>query len=294
MHPVSSLAEYVMSTINPTLPPGYKMMWDHIITCTLWMKKHLFNSTSEEERRMCRQPIPVAGISSNLEVAMEKCYNEHIMDMVAQEKKKALQEKPDTKPSPSFKPSGLKNMGHGETIKIYLKKLALGQDWTHVPPKHKGPDIRKCYDPPRRQDDMGADQASGSQTKASQPSHSPLMEELLAPGEDVTTVLNYQDNVQEDPEIAWAIVNIPPCSEATDMEMQDVNAPLGFEPEFGHSGYDINLVRHSDNTMRGSIFPVMAQENQMLDEGSTQTKAPGTGRPGTEENPGHPITSKKK
>ena len=49
MHPVSALAEYVMSTINPILPPGYKVSWDHVITCTLWMRKHLFNSTSEEE-----------------------------------------------------------------------------------------------------------------------------------------------------------------------------------------------------------------------------------------------------
>ena len=39
---------------------------------------------------MHRQPIRVAGISSDLEVAMEKCYNEHIMDTAAQEKK-ALQ-----------------------------------------------------------------------------------------------------------------------------------------------------------------------------------------------------------
>ena len=97
---------------------------------------------------MCRQPIPVAGISSNLEVAMEKCYNEHIMDTAAQEKKKVLQEKPGAKPSLSSKSSGLKNMGCGETIKIHLKKLAPGQDWTHVPPKDKGPDIEKCYDPP--------------------------------------------------------------------------------------------------------------------------------------------------
>ena len=98
---------------------------------------------------MRRQPIPVAGISSNLEVVMERCYNEHIMDTATQEKKKALQEKPGEKPSPSSKPSGLKNMGRGETIKIHLKKLALGQDWTHVPPKDEGPDIRKCYEPPQ-------------------------------------------------------------------------------------------------------------------------------------------------
>ena len=43
---VSALAEYVMSTINPVLPPGYKVLWDHIITRTPWMKKHLFILTS--------------------------------------------------------------------------------------------------------------------------------------------------------------------------------------------------------------------------------------------------------
>ena len=89
-HLVSALAEYVMNTINPVLPLGCKVLWDHIITHTPWMRKRLFNSTSEEERRMRRQPIPVVGISSDLEVAMEKCYNEHIMDMAAQKKKKAL------------------------------------------------------------------------------------------------------------------------------------------------------------------------------------------------------------
>ena len=81
-------------------------------------------------------------------------------------------------------------------------------------------------------------------------------------------------------------MHIPPCAEATDVEMEDVNAPLGFEPKFSHSGYDFNLVQHSDNTTPGSISPVMAQENQMLDKGLTQTKAPETGRLGTEENPG--------
>ena len=33
------------------------------------MKKQLFNFTSEEERKMRRQAIPVAGIMSDLEVA---------------------------------------------------------------------------------------------------------------------------------------------------------------------------------------------------------------------------------
>ena len=88
--------------------------------------------------------------------------------------------------------------------------MAPGQDWTHVPPKDKGPDVRKCYDPPRCQNDMGAGQAGGSQMEASQAGCSPLTDELLAPGEDVTTVLDYQYDVQEDPEIVQAIVHIPP------------------------------------------------------------------------------------
>ena len=243
---------------------------------------------------MCRQPIPVAGILSDLEVVMERCYNKHMMDTATQEKKKALQEKLGTKPSPSSKPSGLKNMGHGETIKIHLKKMALGQDWTHVPPKDKGPDVGKCYELPRCQDGMGASQAGGSQTGVSQASRSPLTDELLALGEYVTTVLDYQYDVQEDLEIAQAVAHIPPCSDAADVEMEDVNAPPGFEPEFSCSGYDVNLVRHSDNTVLGSISLVTAQENQMLDKESTQMKAPGTGRLGTEENPSHPITNKKK
>ena len=161
-------------------------------------------------------------------------------------------------------------------------------------PKDEGPDVGKHYEPPRRQDGMGASQAGGSQMGASQASCSPLTDELLALGEDVTTVLDYQYDMQEDPEIAQAVAHIPPHSDATDVEIVDETAPPGFEPEFGRSGYDVNLVRHSDNTAPGSISLVTAQENQMLDEESTQMKAPGTGRLGTEENPGRPITNKKK
>ena len=76
MCPVSTLAECVMSTINPVLEPGYRVSWKHIISRTLLLRKHLFNATSEEERQIWHQPIPVAGILSDLEVAMEECYNQ--------------------------------------------------------------------------------------------------------------------------------------------------------------------------------------------------------------------------
>ena len=147
MHPVSTLVEYVMNVVNPVLPPGYKLTWDHVINYTLWMKKRLFNFTTEEEQKMQHQAIPVAGILSDLEVAMEMCYNQHIMDMAAQQKKKE-QEKLGQKTTPSSKLIRIKSMGHGEIIKLHLRKKVLGQDWTHITPKDNGSDIRKHYETP--------------------------------------------------------------------------------------------------------------------------------------------------
>ena len=228
---------------------------------------------------MRHQAILVVDISLDLEVAMDRCYNQHIMDTAAQQKKKELQEKLGPKPAPSSKPTRVKNMGHWETIKIHLQKKAPGQDWTHILPKDDGPNIVKHYITPRHQETAGTSQAS----------RSPMTEELLAPGENVTTIL---DDQYEEPEIVQAVLNIPLHTDLVDVEMED--APLGFEPEVSHSGYDINLVRHSSNTAPGSISPVTAQKNQLLDEDAGLTKSPGTGRLGTEENPGRPITNKKK
>ena len=249
--PISALAEYIMNAVNPVLPPGYKVTWDHVITHTLWMKKWLFNFTSEEEWKMHRQAIPVVGISSDLEVAMEMCYNQHIMDNAAQQKKKEQQEKLGEKATPSSKPTGIKNLGRGETIKLHLRKKAPGQDWTHVMPKDDSPDVGKRYETPRCQETMGTNQAG----------RSPLTEELLAPGEHVTTVL---DDQYEDPEIEQAIAHIPPHTDPADMEMED--ATSGFEPDVSHLGYNVNLVWHSSDTALGSTSPVTAQENQLLDE----------------------------
>ena len=94
----------------------------------------------------------------------------------------------------------------------------------------------------------------------SQASRSLLTEELLALGENVTTVL---DDQYEDPEIVQAISNIPRHTDPTDVEME--YAPLGFEPEVSQPGYDVNLIRHSGNTAPGSISLVTAQDNQLLD-----------------------------
>ena len=59
--------------------------------------------------------------------------------------------------------------------------------------------------------------------------------------------------------------------------------PPGFEPEVSRSGYDVNLVR-TNPTEPGSASPVTAGEDKMLDGANSRT--PGAGRPGTDENPG--------
>ena len=122
-----------------------------------------------------------------------------------------------------------------------------------------------------------------------QPGCSPLTSELLALGEELTEVLDYED-VEEndpgvpDPEIAQAVAHIPQADAFADIEMQESHPPPGFEPEVSRSGYDVNLVR-SNPTEPGSTSPVTARENEMLDGATSRT--PGAGQPGTNEDPGH-------
>ena len=120
------------------------------------------------------------------------------------------------------------------------------------------------------------------------PGRSPLTSELLAPDEELTEVLDYED-VEEneasmpDPEIAQAVAHIPQADAFADVEMQESHPPLGFEPEVSRIRYDVNLVR-SNLTELGSASPVTAKENEMLDGATFRT--PGAGQPGANEDPG--------
>ena len=69
-----------------------------------------------------------------------------------------------------------------------------------------------------------------------------------------------------------AVANLP---KVDDIEMRDTNVPLGFDPEVGHSGYNLNLVWLCDEGALGSNSPVMEWEDQMLD-GDNQSRAPGS------------------
>ena len=91
------------------------------------------------------------------------------------------------------------------------------------------------------------------------------------------------DPGRPDPEIVQAVAHIPQADAWADVEMQESHSPPGFEPEVSRSGYDVNLV-HTNPTEPGSASSVTVGEDKMLDGANSRT--PGAGRLGTDENPG--------
>ena len=154
-------------------------------------------------------------------------------------------------------------------------------------PKDPGPDIGCPYQTPKEtaklQENVGT----------VQPSRSLLTSELLAPGEELIGELDYED-VEEtdpgpDPEIAQAVAHIPKADAWADVEMQESNSPLGFEPEVSRSRYDVNLVC-TDPTELGSASLVTAGEDKMLDEEVHSMKTPAAQK--TFNFPGHYFPGK--
>ena len=266
-HSISALAEYVLNTINLGLDPGSKVTWDDVIIQTPWMTKWLHTMTAAQEVTVRRQALPVPGESSELEVTLEKMYSEQVLRSKARGKLITL--------------SGLTKIGRGDSLKLHLKRATWGEGWS-VEMKDSGLTIgHPC---PANQE-TGKPQESEQMVR---PDRSPLTSELLAPDEEVTGVLDYED-VEEvdagmpDPEIAEAVAHIPQADAFADVEMQESLPPLGFEPEVVRSGYDVNLVR-SNPTELGLTSPVTARENEMLH--GTTSRTPGAGRPGTNGDPG--------
>ena len=182
----------------------------------------------------------------------------------------------------SVTPSGLTKVRRGDALKLHLKKTAQGEGWS-VETRDSGPSVGH---PSPANQETGKLQESERMVR---PGRSPLTSELLAPDEELTEVLDYED-VEEndasmpDPEITQAVAHIPQADAFADVEMQESHPPPGFEPEVSRVGYDVNLVR-SNPTEPGSTSPVTARENEMLDGATSRT--PGAGRLGTNEDPGH-------
>ena len=220
------------------------------------MSKRLHGMTTGQEQTVRHQALPMPGESSELEVLSEKLYTEYCKKL----------------PSAG---RGKSPLGRAGTLRLHLKKAEKG--WTQASQSGAGPGVGN---PNRYPKEVSS---KSKQEKSNQPSHSPLTNELLDPGEELLGELDYEDveeiNPQPDPEIAEAIANIPQADVYADMEMQDMQPPPGFKLEVAKAGYDINLVC-SDQPKPGSSSPVTAGEDRMLDVEESQPKAPGNGRPG--------------
>ena len=251
--PVSALTEYVLSTINPHLEEGYKVTWEEVVKCMLWIRKYL-TGDSALVKQIWRQPILLEGHSSDLEIVMEKYYNQELRCL-----EMPMQGVPKDKPA-SKSTTGLRR---GQNLKLHLKR-GMGDDRSQVPPKDLGPDVGKKYDMPWEEEPT----PQGESQPQEGAGWSPLTNELLPLGENLTDILNYE----YDQEVMEAAAHIPP---ADDIEMKEVNPPLGFDHEVGCSGYNLTLVLAPGKEAPGSNLPVTKQENRMLDD---DTRAPGSGR----------------
>ena len=276
---VSALAEYVLNTINPGLDPGSKITWDDVVTRTPWLTKRLHGMTAAQE--MTQAP---GSTSSRRVLGARSCLGEKVLraTVAFQRKGEACCRETHRTRSQArhFMPPRLTKAGRGDTLKLHLKR-ARGEGWS-VKTRDLDPSVgHQSQTPQETSKPLESEQTVW-------PGRSPLTSELLAPDEELTEMLDYED-VEEndlgvpDPEIAQAVAHIPQADAFADVEMQESQPPLGFEPEVSRSGYDVNLVR-SDPTEPGSTSPVMAMENQMLDGASSRTL--GAGRPGTKEDPG--------
>ena len=206
-YPISALAEYVLNTINLALEPGSKITWDDIIIQTPWMTKRLHSMMATQEKTVRRQALPVPGVSSELEIALERRYSEHVLSSMGRGKL-AIENPTAPSPKPITSPPGLTKAGGGDILKLHLKRATQGEGWSHVEPKDSGPDVGRPYQTPKE-----ANKPQVSEPVA-QPGRSPLTSELLAPGKELIEDLDYEDMEEADPgladlEIIQAVAHIP-------------------------------------------------------------------------------------
>ena len=109
--PVSALAEYVLNTINLALEPGSKITWDDVIIRTPWMTKQLHSMTATQEKMVRHQALPVLGMSSDLEITLERRYSEHILSSSVGRGKFTVKNPTAPGPKPITSPPGLTKAG---------------------------------------------------------------------------------------------------------------------------------------------------------------------------------------
>ena len=88
--------------------------------------------TDGQEKTVQCQALPEPGVSSELEVALERRFSEHILNSSIGRGKVPIGKPstPSTKPVSS--PPGLTKSGWGDVLKLCLKKATQGEGWTHM------------------------------------------------------------------------------------------------------------------------------------------------------------------
>ena len=109
--PVSALAEYVINTINPGLEPRSKITWDDVVIQTPWMAKWLHGMMAAQEKMVRHQALPVPGVSSELDIALERRYSEHVLSSAMGRGKLIVENPTAPGPKPVTSPPGLTKAG---------------------------------------------------------------------------------------------------------------------------------------------------------------------------------------
>ena len=271
VHPASALARYVMDQLNPAVPEDLIITWNLIVERTPWSRMRL-NCTEDESRAISRQPIPVPGEASELELATEAYYKQQVAEQFTAAVGASGQKSTPSETTPR------KPKGRGAVLRAHVGKMDMGEGWTRHPGKPSGPDVGRPYEPRRRLTDADPTRLdSGAANTGDAPDLSPLTLEL-DPQSEVTKLLDdYDDAIDQDPEVASAVASILP----PDAEMRDETAPgTEFNPELIQHGFDPHFGR-------GTGSPVTPRDDELLDSPGKKTKkAPGDGRPGSSPNSG--------
>ena len=285
VRPMSALAQYVMTQLNPVVPEELQITWSQVVERTPWLGRCL-EAPEAETRTILRQPLPVPGEASDLEIATEESYKRQVMECFV-----AAGDAPGPKAAPA-KSSPHPPMRRGAILKAHLNKdkMDMGEGWTRLSGKTSGPDVGRLYEPRRHQTDedptvLDAPTEGRVESTVTNPGRSSLSLEL-DPQSEVTNLLDYNDAIDQDqdPEIASAVAHIPPPD---DVEMQDAGVVPGscFNPELMQHGFDQDFAR-GRQTGPGLAYPVTTKDDELLS--GPVGKAPGKGRPGSEKSGQNP------
>ena len=101
--------------------------------------------TGAEYNTIMRQPIPVEGEATELELATERGYEQEFRNSAV------AREAPPTKPTSTASAGDRLHplMGRGAVLKARLEKMDMGEGWTRLSPKDRGPDVGRPYKPCR-------------------------------------------------------------------------------------------------------------------------------------------------